>query len=223
MTEERQTRSKKPLIALLVVAIVGIIGGTFAYFTSTDTFANVFQTQTYKTEVVETFESPDDWTPGTTTTKNVVATNKGDVDIAVRVSYTESWVDGEGQTLPLTQNQGTTEEPNEVRAAIINFADDLDTKWTKSTEGGVDYYYYKTKLAKDASTTSFLNSVKFNENIKTDSTTATNCVEDATDHTKTCTTTVGGYAGGTYTLTIKVETVQYDAYQEAWNTSVAIS
>ena len=57
MTEERQTRSKKPLIALLVVAIVGIIGGTFAYFTSTDTFANVFQTSTYKTEVVETMDT----------------------------------------------------------------------------------------------------------------------------------------------------------------------
>ena len=31
------------------------------------------------------------------------------------------------------------------------------------------------------------------------------------------------YAGGKYKLTITVETVQYDAYQEAWNTSVAIS
>ena len=110
----QKIKSKKSLVALALVAVLGIVGVTIAYFTSTDTFENVFGTKPYKMEVVETFESPDDWTPGTTTDKTVVATNKGDVDAAVRVSYTEEWKDASGTTLALTD--GTN------RAAIINFA-----------------------------------------------------------------------------------------------------
>lgn len=213
MTENKK-RSIVPLVILLVLVAVGLIGATLAYFTSTDSFANIFQTKTYKTEVTEEFESPDDWTPGTETSKTVTAKNTGDVDIAVRVSYTESWVDANGQTLPL--------EKEGVRAAIINLADDYATKWTESTEGGVDYVYYKTKLATGESTSSFIKSVTFNEAVndfegeKTTTTTTEG-------NTTTKTTTYSGYNGGTYTLTIKVETVQYDAYQDAWDTEVAIS
>ena len=39
----------------------------------------------------------------------------------------------------------------------------------------------------------------------------------------TCTTTASGYAGGTYTLTFKVETVQFDQYKTAFGTNVTIS
>lgn len=210
----KKIKNKKSLVALLLVAILGCVGGTIAFFTSTATFENVFKTKVYSVEVVETFESPEDWTPGTTTSKTVVATNKGDVEAAVRVSYTESWVDANGVTLELVDDNG-------VNAAIINFADDLNTKWTKSTENGKDYYYYNTKLAKGASTSTFMNSVTFNPDvvISTDD----NCVVDAVAHTKTCTTTTAGYAGATYTLTVTVETVQFDQYNNVWNTTVSIN
>ncbi len=210
----QNVKSKKSLVALLLVAVLGVVGVTFAYFTSTDTFSNIFKTKPYKMEVVETFESPADWTPGTTTNKSVIATNKGDVEAAVRISYTEAWVDANGQTLALKDDNGNS-------AVVINFADDLATKWTKSTENGTDYYYYNSKLAKDASTTSLIKSVTFNPNVTI--ALENNCVEDTTNHTKTCTTSTSGYAGGTYTLTVKVETVQFDQYQAAWNTSVTIN
>jgi len=213
----KEIKNKKPLIALIFVAILGIVGVTFAYFTSSDTFTNVFGTKIYSMEVVETFESPDDWTPGTTTSKTVVAKNKGDVEAAVRISYTESWVDANRNSLALTDN--ATPTPN--RAAIINFASNYNDNWTKETKDGKDYYYYNTKLAKNATTSPLIESVTFNPavNIETED----NCVENTTNHTKTCTTTTSGYAGGTYTLTINVETVQYDQYQNAWSTSVPIS
>lgn len=227
----QKIKSKKSLVALVLVAVLGIVGVTFAYFTSTDTFENVFGTKPYSMEVTETFTSPDNWTPGATTSKSVIATNKGDVDAAVRVSYTESWVDSNGDPLSLTDN--ATPTPN--RAAIINFASDYTTKWTKSTEGGKDYYYYKTKLAKNASTSSLIQSVTFNPNVtistsdtctytlNDDSTTTTKPADMTTVKSVTCRTTTNGYAGGTYTLTVKVETVQYDQYQTAWGTSVTIS
>lgn len=210
---ETKKKNKKALYAIFLLTVVAFVGGTFAYFTSSDTFSNVFSTKPYKMEVVETFESPDNWTPGTTTPKTVVARNLGDVEAAVRVSYTEEWKDSSGGTLPLTTNG--------VRASIINFASDLNSKWTQVTEGGKTYYYYKTRLQKNQSSSSFIQSVTFNENVEI--TFNNNCVDNTTNHTKTCTTQSTGYSAGTYTLTVKVETVQYDQYRTAWNTNVTIS
>ncbi len=66
--EETNNKSKKmPVMAIALVALVGIIGGTFAYFTSEAVFPNVFQTKTYQTEMTEKFIAPDNWTPGTQT------------------------------------------------------------------------------------------------------------------------------------------------------------
>lgn len=213
-------KNNKPLVALLSVAFLGIVGATFAYFTSTDTFENVFKTKPYKMEVVETFESPSDWTPGTTTNKTIVATNKGDVDAAVRVSFTESWTSNNTEATALG-----LEDSNHNRAALINLnlgGDEEGTPatWVKSTEDGIDYYYYTKKLAPNDSSTSLINSVQFNPAVVITST--NNCVEDKDAHTKTCTTTSTGYSNATYKLTVKVETVQYDQYKDAWKTSVDI-
>lgn len=195
--------NKKPLIALLALAVVGVVGGTFAYFTNEATFENKFQTSIYKTEATETFSAPTDWKPGDITPKTVVVTNKGDVPVAVRVSYTEKWVAADGTTeLPL--------QDNGKDVAVINFANEAD--WTKSG----NYYYYKNKaaLAKDASTTSFIESVTYNSEIvpEMDCTTTTG----TGTKTVTCQPAEGSYAGATYTLSIKVETLQQDAAATVW-------
>ena len=202
-------KNNKPIIAIVVALVVGLVGGTIAYFTSEETLSNQFKTKPYSTEITETFVSPDNWVPGTTTEKTVVAKNTGDVDVAVRVSFEEEWKDSSNSPLELTTNG--------VTAAIINYADDLDSKWTK--EG--NYYYYNSKLTKNQSTTSFIQSVTFNEDVTLIG--GENCQSNAEANVLTCTTQTGGYAGGTYTLIIKVETVQFDAYQDVWNTNVSIS
>ena len=43
--------NKKTLVALALVALVGIVGATFAYFTSSATLSNEFTTGTYSTSV----------------------------------------------------------------------------------------------------------------------------------------------------------------------------
>lgn len=221
-------KNKKILFTLVVVAIIGIVGLTFAYFSDTVTLPNSFKTKPYSTTVTEVFESPDNWTPGTTTAKTVYATNNGDIDVAVRVSYTEKWEPLDSNTtLGLTQTQEIDGVETQVRAAIINFADDYESNWTKSTENGVDYYYYKYKLTKGNNSPSFIKSVQFNPLIKS----SANCVDSnvVDENTSevigvktTCESSNKGYDGATYTLTIKVETVQFDAYKEAWNTNVTI-
>lgn len=209
-------KKKKSLAALLLIAIIGVVGGTFAYFTSDDTFTNIFRTKAYNVEVKEVFTSPSDWTPGTTTPKTVTATNKGDVDAAVRIWYTEEWKNSAGTSISLTDN-------NNVRAAIINKPDDFASHWTSEYDESTErtYYYYKTKLAKNASTSAFMNSVTFNPAVEI--ATDHNCDSTTTEGEITCTTVTNGYGGGTYTLTIHVQTAQYDQYQTIWGTTVSIA
>ena len=194
----------KPLLAIGLALLVGVVGGTIAYFRTEQTFKNEFKTKPYRTLVTETFESPDNWTPGTTTAKTVIAKNTGDVDIAVRVSYEESWTPANGGTLSLEQAG--------ERAAIINFAN--QSQWIKNG----NYYYYYKKLTKNQSTSSFIESVTFNPNI----TASLNCTPDPNALVKSCESNGNGYDGATYTLNIKVETIQYDAYQTAWASTVNI-
>lgn len=161
----KEVKNKKSLIALAVIAIVGVIGGTFAYYTSTASFDNIFKTKPYSTEFTEEFESPEDWTPGTTTSKKVFAKNTGDVDVAVRASYTEKWVNANGNTIENTQG--------DVSAAVINFANTAD--WKK--EG--NYYYYTKKLTKGETTSSFIESVTFNSDVEA----SVNCVTEGNKKT----------------------------------------
>ena len=205
-------KNKKTIILLLLIAIVGVVGLTLAYFANTASVENTFNTKQYGTTVTEVFESPDNWTPGTTTDKTLTVTNSGQVDEAVRVSYTESWTSKKGDDLSLTQGDN--------RAAVINWANVSD--WTTVTENGVEYRYYNYKLAPGETTSTLLNSVTFNSAITNDA----NCVTttDETTHTKTitCNSTGDGYDGATYKLTFTVETVQYDKYVDAWNTNINI-
>lgn len=207
--------NKKALLALLLASIIIIIGLTLAVFSDSIKLFNKFQTKIFNTYVTEEFVSPDDWLPGTTTTKHVYATNDGEVDAAVRVSYTEKWVSKNGNILP--------NKINGEDVAIINFSNNND--WTK--EGA--YYYYNKKLISGDSSSSFIESVKFNEIVPSDS----NCddgvevINQATGETigikKSCSSSKNGYDDATYTLTIKVETVQYNLYKEIWNTNVEIN
>lgn len=201
MTKEKNNK-KKVLIACSIASLT-ILGSTLAYFTTTTNVANKFKTALYQNEIVENFVSPSNWTPGTITEKTIGVTNTGNVDMALRASYTESWTSANGQELSLT-------DTNSNRAAIINFGSD----WSKDSDG---YYYYgskdnKTALSPNATSSSFINSVKFNENIES------SLKETISDDGKTITytSTGDGYDNATYKLTIKIDTVQYDQANNIW-------
>ena len=203
--------NKKSIITLLLVAIIGIVGLTVAYFSSSASIENTFETSEYGVDAIETFTSPTGWQPGDETPKVLTVKNTGSVDEAVRVKVEESWKSKNNTDLPLTQGNNV--------AAIINFANTDD--WTKVVENNKTYYYYNYKLAPTESTSTLLNSVTFNPLITND----TNCDESEANGVKTvtCSSTGDGYDGATYTLNFKIETVQYDKYQEAWNTNVSIA
>jgi len=190
--------NKKITIIFIVISftILITIGITFAYFTSSTDFENEFTTGLFQTEATETFTSPQNWLPGDTTPKELTITNTGNVDVKARVCLEENWESDNGDTLPLEQNGN--------RVAIINLANTSD--WTYR----LGCYEYNDVLEPNDTTSSFIQSVTFNPNIETDITCITN------GNTKTCTSSGDGYDNATYTLTLRVETIQANAYETLW-------
>ena len=135
--------NKKTIITLILVLFIGIIGLTVAYFSNSTTIDNLFSTKEYGSTITETFTSPSNWLPGDVTEKKVVATNTGEVDQAVRISYTEKWISTNNNELNgwihedgTKSNHKTELELNtDERVALINF--DNNDDWTYNN----GYYY----------------------------------------------------------------------------------
>ena len=90
-------RNKKAA-AILGVAAVALVVGTFAYFTQTSTIDNPFDTGKYSTVVTEDFKPKDgeDWEPGVEVNKDLYVHNTGDRNVVVRVKFEDIWTrDGE--------------------------------------------------------------------------------------------------------------------------------
>ena len=197
------TNKNKKMLVVTGLSLATVLGGTLAYFNTNSSIVNTFKTALYQNEIIETFSPPITWTPGTTTEKSVKVTNTGNTDMAIRATYTEKWVNANGEELSL-------KDENDNVAAIIDF----NTTWQLSDDG---YYYYGSKdnlkkLLPDDTSSSLINSVTFNENIKA------NLKETISDDGRTITFLSDGYGydNAQYTLTLKLETVQYDQAENIW-------
>lgn len=201
--EKRDKRNKRKLLIVSGISLLTILGGTLAYFTTTTDLGNIFKTALYQNKIVEEFESPKNWAPGTTTEKNVKVTNTGSIPMAVRASYTEKWTNSNGEQIPL-------KDSNNNVASIINFNSD----WTLDDDG---YYYYGSKadmikVEPNQTTTSFISGVTFNENIKA----TLKETKSADGKTITYESNGNGYDDAKYSLTIKIDTIQYDQAGNVW-------
>ena len=195
-------KKKKSLVAIAAVFLVAVIGGTLAYFNSSAIFENQFNLGNYNIVTQEVFTSPSNWSPGDTTPKTITATNNGTINAAVRVKYEEAWTDSNEDEISNIPNDAVT----------INFT--TPSKWTYNSTDG--YYYYNYYLKSGESTSTLTDSVTLNANLNNSS-----CIEE--NGVQTCTSNVQGLAGATYTLTFTIETVQYDKYQEVWETNQSIT
>ena len=191
----RQNIIKNLLFLLTFFLVMGV---AFATFYSEDIFSNGFITASYGAQSVETFASPENWSPGDETPKTVIVRNTGSICEKVRISYTESWEDAEGEPLPLTFETGK-------RTAILNL--DNTSDWLYSD----GYYYYNGDLLSGESTSSFLRSVTFNPEYAGDITCST------VDNITKCSPSGSSYLGGNYELVFIVETIQCDVASEEWN------
>lgn len=190
-------KNKKMLVAFILVSIVGLVGATYAYFTTTSTLTNKFNAGVYATLVEEEFISPENWTPGTITPKRVNALNTGTVEIALRASYNESWTAVNGDIL--------ANERNSEKIAQLAIGSD----WELATDG---YYYYKLTLKEGEKSSDFISSVTFNPNFTLEEGFDIECKNEVkeTGNSSKCTSLTSGYSGATYKLDVTIETIQAD-------------
>lgn len=192
----KNLKNKKSIIMIVVLLAITVIGATFAYYMSSASFENIFNTGTYRVVTTEQFTSPTNWKPGEEIPKKIVSKNEGTIPAAVRVSFTKQWVDGEDPTTLL-------DIPDNVTEIIFDNTDD----WIRHG----DYYYYRYPLMPGETTSSFIKGVKLNANLNSVTCTASN-----NGLTQTCTSSVD-VGGNVFKLTLTKETAQYDRYQEIWS------
>ena len=158
--------NKKKLSALLLAGTLtaGVVGGTFAWFTSKDTVTNQFATTGTDEsgnpdagiKIEEEFQKPENVLPGTETNKDVRVKSTAKYDQFIRVKFEKKFIktNGDGTKTDVTDKLDTS-------LIELNFTNYLkDTKaegtWFEGEDG---YYYYIGKVAGGSYTNMLLDSV----------------------------------------------------------------
>ncbi len=192
-------KKRRTIVAVSAIGLIALVGGTLAVSSDWTSFLNNFNIADYRTEFIETFDSPEDWEPCDETPKTVIAKNNSNVNIKVRLSYEEYWRNkADTENLPLIKDG--------VQLAEIIFQNQND--W-ELIDG---WYYYKNELEPGQQTNSLFKSVKLScdanfgkENVCSDTATGRVCQKPSDE-----------YEESTYHLKITVQTMSADAAEYEW-------
>ena len=161
-------KMNKKAAALGGLAAVAVVGGTWAYFNQTAAITNPFSTGSYGGSIVESFNpsESDNWQPGATVDKEVVAENTGNSPLLVRVKMAETWSRNDQNMIAInSEKQPDFTEVKQADAEDGLVEDDQTVVWKNLaendawTQGEDGYWYYKGQLAPGATTESLLESV----------------------------------------------------------------
>ena len=168
-------KMNKKAAALGGLAALVAVGGTWEYFNQTAAITNPFSTGSYGGSIVESFNPSDgdNWQPGATVNKEVVAENTGNSPLLVRVKMAEKWSRENNTLIEIAsekQPDFTEVKQDHDKDGLVEGDQTVVHKnlaandaWTQADDG---YWYYKGQLAPGATTDSLLESVTLDK--KTD-------------------------------------------------------
>jgi len=145
-------------IAVFLLLLFGVVGGTAAYYTSQGTVTNVITAGNVRAdlhiwgdlEMTEEFESPDGVSPGQEITKVVTAENVGDNEAWMRIRVDKLFDPAEG----------VDEEAAQAQLSRVKM--NIDRQNWLEKDG---WYYYKGKLAAGEVTAPLFTTVTLEEKI----------------------------------------------------------
>lgn len=133
----------KKAMAGVGLAAVALVGGTFAYYTATNSLDNPLSTGKYSTSLVEDFTPPtEDLKPGQRWDKIVGAENTGDYPVLVRVKMEEKWTRKEESRPYVTISSDKDRFDNghwDANTGIFDAYQESDTDGKTPEEGTVVY------------------------------------------------------------------------------------
>lgn len=149
---------KKKIIGLCLAVglMVGVVGGSLAWFTDSDTVTNSFATQgngqgqSNGIEIEEEFDKDlaGKVLPGTDVNKDVKVVNTASYDQLIRVKFEKKWTDGNSKGLDFEA----------IELKYKNLTESAETnKWIEGTDG---YFYYNGVVRPNVATEYLLDSVK---------------------------------------------------------------
>lgn len=154
--KKRNARERRTLVGAMCVAAVIVAGSTFAWFTSQDDVTNRLTAKgNYGVAIAETFVPPTNLVPGQEVTKEVMATNTGNIPALVRLGLNNSvsgWVLDSGT---VTTSGGTTTLPE--TAVQLGDYDYAKAKANNTTSTKPNSYTAPTSTGESAATNAFYN------------------------------------------------------------------
>ena len=188
-----KNKKRRNIVAVSLVGVLVVVGGTIAYNTDASFFQNLFRLNRDIVTHTEDIPFPlTNWVPCEEKEKYITVTNVEGVDKYVRIKFRDAWKTADDQTDLSSVKDGVT-------LATINFANNWENYWELRDDG---YYYYKTVVAKGASTQPLLKSVTLS--CDADFGADNVCTETATG--VSCTKPSDPYEGAKYHLYIDIDT-----------------
>jgi alternate signal-mediated exported protein len=159
----KRMKKSLPAIALVAVLLITVIGGTFAYFSQTDTADNYISVKDYNSNLEENFDPPPDGlTPEIEVAKEVGVRNTGEIPMIVRITYTEFWDGAPNAGLVLADPDGSDMYNGDAdnSSLVRKWAGTGATGWLY---GGDGYYYYMDVLAPGDVTDLFITAIELKD------------------------------------------------------------